>query len=56
MKEATAEFEKVLKIEPKFDPDIYFFLASGTRNRGIATGQWLLWKKGFAESLGMSKC
>jgi tetratricopeptide (TPR) repeat protein len=34
MKEASAEFEKVLKLDPKFDPNIYFLLASAYQDLG----------------------
>ena len=34
MREAVAEFEKVLQLEPKFDPGIYFLLASSYQELG----------------------
>jgi tetratricopeptide (TPR) repeat protein len=34
MKEASVEFEKVLKLDPKFDPNIYFLLASAYQDMG----------------------
>jgi len=50
MKEASVEFEKVLKLDPKFDPNIYFLLASAYQDMGNTVMPVLLWRKGFGVS------
>jgi tetratricopeptide (TPR) repeat protein len=46
-KEAAQEFEKVLELEPKFDPGIYFLLASAYQEAGNAGNAITALQKGL---------
>jgi tetratricopeptide (TPR) repeat protein len=47
MKEAAAEFENVLKLEPKFDPGIYYLLSNAYRETGNFEGSITALEKGL---------
>jgi tetratricopeptide (TPR) repeat protein len=54
-KDAAQEFEKVLKLEPKFDPGIYFLLASAYQESGEIGGAMTALREGLKRKPGDSR-